>query len=178
MKQYPEPYLKFLLEFHGTRDYFECHEILEEEWKKESRPAWQNVWEGLIKVAVSLYHQRRGNYGGSGRLMKKAIQLLKERPGELRQLAIDYEELYKMLAERLGQIGQNVPYESMQLPLTDEHLIEHCKHLCGQQGYTWCGQSDLADKMLIHRHALRDRRDVISERKRQLELKKGRRQSD
>jgi len=34
---YPEPYLEYLIQFHAERDYFECHEILEEYWK--SAPA-------------------------------------------------------------------------------------------------------------------------------------------
>ncbi|WP_070121578.1 DUF309 domain-containing protein [Bacillus marinisedimentorum] len=178
MKLYAEPYLQFLLEFHGTRDYFECHEILEEEWKKEPRPEWQNVWEGLIKIAVSLYHQRRRNFSGAERLMKKAIKLLRGQPDELRQLGIDQKELIRMMDKRLSEIEHDVPYESMNLPLTDERLIERCKNLCERQGFTWCGQSDLADRMLIHRHALRDRQEVISERERQLELKKDNRQSD
>lgn len=34
---YPEAYIEYLAEFHGSRDYFECHELLEEHWKKTLR---------------------------------------------------------------------------------------------------------------------------------------------
>ncbi len=32
---YPNAYLDYLVYFHGHRDYFECHEVLEEYWKKD-----------------------------------------------------------------------------------------------------------------------------------------------
>ena len=31
--EYPEAFISYLIEFHATRDYFECHELLEEYWK-------------------------------------------------------------------------------------------------------------------------------------------------
>lgn len=32
---YPAEYLEYLVYFHADRDYFECHEILEEYWKEQ-----------------------------------------------------------------------------------------------------------------------------------------------
>ncbi|PAD68333.1 hypothetical protein CHH83_14265, partial [Bacillus sp. 7586-K] len=32
---YDQEYIDFLVHFHCDRDYFECHEILEEHWKKD-----------------------------------------------------------------------------------------------------------------------------------------------
>ena len=34
MTQYPEAYTDYLCYFHGARDYFECHEVMEEYWKE------------------------------------------------------------------------------------------------------------------------------------------------
>ena len=31
---YSQAYIDYLVHFHGDRDYFECHELLEEHWKK------------------------------------------------------------------------------------------------------------------------------------------------
>lgn len=73
---YPKPYIDYLVYFHTNRDYFECHEVLEEHWKVAD-PRHRNVlWVGLIQVAVSLYHHRRSNYVGAERTMKKQFQFL------------------------------------------------------------------------------------------------------
>ncbi len=49
---YPEAYVAFLHEFHTTRDYFECHEILEEYWKEDPPEQRKEYWVGLIQLAV------------------------------------------------------------------------------------------------------------------------------
>lgn len=43
---YPEAYVAFLHEFHTTRDYFECHEILEEYWKEDPLSSAKNIGSG------------------------------------------------------------------------------------------------------------------------------------
>ena len=72
---YPEDYLSFLVHFHGTRDYFECHEILEEYWKETAPKERDSHWVGLIQIAVALYHERRGNKQGATRTLTKAIEI-------------------------------------------------------------------------------------------------------
>ena len=44
---YPEAYIEYLMYFHGNRDYFECHEVLEEYWKEVSPRTFmlKNDWE-------------------------------------------------------------------------------------------------------------------------------------
>lgn len=50
---YPEAYVAFLHEFHTTRDYFECHEILEEYWKEDPpEQAAKNI--GLASFSLPL----------------------------------------------------------------------------------------------------------------------------
>ncbi|WP_218197281.1 DUF309 domain-containing protein, partial [Pseudomonas sp. 2995-1] len=63
---YPDAYIEYLIEFHGTRDYFECHEIMEEYWKKNKEKHWHT----LIQLAVAIYHERQHNYDGSLRLYR------------------------------------------------------------------------------------------------------------
>ncbi len=73
---YPKAYVAFLHEFHTTRDYFECHEILEEFWKEDPPDQRKKYWVGLIQLAVALYHQRRGNGKGAKRLISNSLHIL------------------------------------------------------------------------------------------------------
>ncbi|WP_260405419.1 DUF309 domain-containing protein, partial [Paenibacillus sp. 598K] len=63
---YPDDYIQYLIEFHVTRDYFECHELLEEYWKEQpGDDPFYDTWVGLIQIAVSQYHHRRSNHRGA-----------------------------------------------------------------------------------------------------------------
>src|SRR5205807_6702956 len=44
----------------NNREFFECHEVLEEEWTPETG-ARRLFLQSLIHVAVGLYHAERGN---------------------------------------------------------------------------------------------------------------------
>ena len=56
-------------------EYFECHEALEEAWMPERGPR-RLFLQGLIHVAVGLYHHRRGNSLGATRQLRKALRKL------------------------------------------------------------------------------------------------------
>lgn len=43
--------------------FFECHEVLEEAWLKESGPA-KDFLQGLIKIAAGFHHYQKGTYRG------------------------------------------------------------------------------------------------------------------
>ncbi|KWW11397.1 MULTISPECIES: DUF309 domain-containing protein [Peribacillus] len=168
---YAEDYLSFLVHFHGSRDYFECHEILEEYWKETAPKERDSHWVGLIQIAVALYHDRRGNKKGAARTMAKAIANLHAKKPELLNLGLDPEKLLKMLGAIHERMLSGSPYESISLPIADLRLIEICQSMCVKEGYIWCRKSDMGNAALIHKHLLRDRSDVISERARQLSLR-------
>ena len=85
---YPEAYIEFLMYFHGNRDYFECHEVLEEYWKEVDPGNRSSHWVGLIQVAVGFYHYRRGNLAGALRTFHKAIKNIESNHNELIRLGI------------------------------------------------------------------------------------------
>lgn len=169
---YPKDYLSFLVHFHGTRDYFECHEILEEYWKDTAPKERDSHWVGLIQIAVALYHDRRGNNQGATRTLAKAIANLRSKKVELQQLGLDPEELLNLLQNTYARMLSKKPYESINLPITDQELTVQCLAICSQEGYIWCTDSDMANLSLIDKHLKRDRSDVISERARQLSLRR------
>ncbi|CAH0345603.1 DUF309 domain-containing protein [Bacillus sp. CECT 9360] len=168
---YPEPYITYLLHFHGDRDYFECHEVLEEYWKEVAPGERESHWVGLIQIAVAFYHYRRINFKGALTTMKKAVSNLKKKRDEITDLGLDHNRLISILEKSIKAIDGHIPYQSVVLPIADPALIEQCETDCKDRGFIWCAVSNMDDQMLIHRHSLRDRTEVIMERKRQLTLK-------
>lgn len=161
---YPDAYVQFLVHFHGDRDYFECHEILEEYWKEHTDREKNSVWVGLIQLAVALYHHRRRNNKGAATMIRQSKQKITSFSPECEELALDSKDLIKLISEIEGAILTGSPYQSVVLPLTDSALIKVCKNECRRSGYTWGNDSNLSDPELIDRHKLRDRSEVISMR--------------
>ncbi len=172
MMHYQKEYIQYLIEFHGRRDYFECHEILEEYWKEHPPLARDSVWVGLIQLAVGLYHYRRGNHAGAVRTLSKARQILMLRSEETAKLGLDVPKLADILSDYIQRIHAKTPYESPMLPIADQELASLCENECQRQGLLWGNKSNLSDIQLIHRHTMRDRSDVMAERNRQLQIRR------
>lgn len=169
---YPDAYVTYLVHFHGDRDYFECHEVLEEYWKRLPPAARDPVWAGLIQVAVALYHQRRGNLAGAVKMMRSAIAILRQSAARVEELGLDRERLDALLVKRLREMEQNASYESLDLPIRDPALLARCRERCAQQGMEFGRPSDLANSFLVHKHALRDRSGIVKEREQRLREKR------
>lgn len=168
---YPKAYIEYLAHFHGDRDYFECHEILEEYWKREDNTNKSSIWVGFILLAVSAYHHRRSNFPGAMRTLQKSITLFTNLKKELEKLGINTELFHSMLNNQLICIKNGDEYSSFSFPLTDQCLVAHCVAVCEQKGMRWCTHSNLDNYNLLHRHRTRDRSDVVQERKMSLRKK-------
>ncbi|MGG0716634.1 DUF309 domain-containing protein [Robertmurraya massiliosenegalensis] len=166
---YPKEYIEYLVHFHGDRDYFECHEVLEEYWKKVDKSNKNSVLVGFILLAVSNYHHRRENFSGAARTLKKAIAILQQY--ELEPYGLAESEFLPLLKKRLVRIEERQEYKSLNFPIYDSSLIEACKKACEQKGLSWCVVSDLSNDEIVHRHLLRDRSEVIQEREDALKFK-------
>ncbi|WP_404442633.1 DUF309 domain-containing protein [Sutcliffiella horikoshii] len=171
---YPKAYLDYLYHFHCDRDYFECHEVLEEYWKEKDAGEREIHWVGLIQISVGLYHHRRGNFKGALRMLQNAFRIIGKESSEIEALGLDSGRLLKMLEERIVYVTNQEPYESMNLPIADPDLLLSCDTMAKETNLVWGTASDLRDGSLVNRHTLRDRSDVIEERKRQLELRRER----
>ncbi|MGF2616925.1 DUF309 domain-containing protein [Rossellomorea vietnamensis] len=152
---YPADYLDFLIHFHCDRDYFECHEVLEEYWKETDPGNRESIWVGLIQTAVAFYHYRRENRSGAARILRKGINILKQHPSSLKGLGIEIDRLFPLLEETLKNIESGKKYQSIDLPLNKE-LEQVCEQACLR-----IGNSPVIPPSIIHRHSLRDRSDVI-----------------
>jgi predicted metal-dependent hydrolase len=70
-------YLLFMYYFNVKRDYYECHDVMEELWMEERR---DKFYQGLLQVAVGLYHFRWNNLKGSILLFEGAVEKLEPYP--------------------------------------------------------------------------------------------------
>jgi uncharacterized protein len=171
MSKYPNSYIQYLAHFHGDRDYFECHEILEEYWKATDAGNKSSIWVAFILLAVSNYHYRRKNFTGAKRTLRKAKEIFTDSPQYCQRLGIDPDALLQLLRKRERSLNDSIPYYSFNLPLTDPDLLKLCQKECKENGFQWGSRSDLNDAELINRHSSRDRSEVIIERKLALDEK-------
>lgn len=171
MQTYPQEYIDYLIYFHTERDLFECHEVLEEYWKKMPECRFGTSWVGLIQVAVGLYHQRRGNLKGAAKMLASASNQLSETA--LNELGLDGENFLQSIQARSNQIQENptLPYEDFNLPIKDLNLLRICLQTAEQKKLQWLKPSDLSNLQLLHKHTLRDRSEVIQERENQYKLR-------
>ncbi|WP_240613557.1 DUF309 domain-containing protein [Pueribacillus theae] len=161
---YPEAYIRYLVYFHGLRDYFECHEVLEEHWKKDEKENRKKYWVGLIQIAVALYHQRRKNFKGAEKLMKNAINIIRMEKEAIHSLSLDYSKLLLILETRYREMLNKQEYTSIHLPIISNQLIELCKKECKKLNCIWGSESNLKNDELVHKHMLRDRSERMKER--------------
>ncbi|KFM98555.1 DUF309 domain-containing protein [Bacillus clarus] len=169
---YSTAYMQFLIHFHGDYDYFECHEVLEEYWKLKPRGERDNYWVGFIQIAVSLYHQRRSNWNGASKMMKSAITILEKESHHVALLGIDHKQLISLLKEQLQFIYRKRPFSPIFLPFSEASLEKRCIELCTEQGLSWKNITASPSEYIIHKHTLRNRNNIISERNEQLKKRK------
>jgi uncharacterized protein len=160
----PHEFITYLYHFHVDRDYFECHEILEEYWKEHTPRKKDSVWVGLILLAVANYHHRRGNFTGAKKTLTKAITLLHLNQDDIKKLGLNEHELLIRTKKHLEKVENKTPYYSYSLPIVDPHLLHQCFSQYEDAKENWGRNSSLSDENLIHRHKNRDRTSVIAER--------------
>ncbi|QKS71037.1 DUF309 domain-containing protein [Paenalkalicoccus suaedae] len=160
MENYPRAYVEYLVHFHATRDYFECHEIMEEFWLEANK---ESKYLALIQLAVAVYHERQGNINGSLRLYRKVLSHMRTNRNLLEELGLNEDELEHDIKTRMKSVMYESPYEPMDLPL-DEELELYCQRIAKQQGLIWKMDDRKATDELIYKHRLRNRDDVIEAR--------------
>ena len=72
----PPPLLIRGVEEFNRREFFKCHETLEELWRAEPS-AVRQLYQGILQVGVGFYHLGRGNYRGATLTLHWGIERLK-----------------------------------------------------------------------------------------------------
>lgn len=173
MNDYADAYVRYFESvFHVERDYFECHEVLEEFWKEHPDDPQAEAYVALIQIAVASYHQRRGNLRGAVKMFNAALERLART--SVQTLGLDGTALKSMLAGRLQELERGTPFSDINLPITDTQLLERCKQSCSDPD-RWGTSSEAGDTFLLHKHTMRDRSGVVEEREKQRQIKASRR---
>lgn len=168
---YPNEYILFLVHFHGDRDYFECHEILEEYWKQVDKANKQSIWVAFILLAVSCYHFRRGNYAGALKTIRKSLNIFQIQNKEMNKYGLHKNKLLMDLKQLEKNIVHKRPFHELNLPIYDEQLEKLCKNKALELGFAWKAQTPV-DPIIINRHLTRDRSAVLNEREEALLVRK------
>jgi uncharacterized protein len=167
---FPRPFIDYLIYFHCFKDYFECHEVLEEHWKAEGRK--NRLWVSFIQIAVAMYHHRRGNFPGAKKQITRAISIVELEKAQVCQLGISVDALVSLLIQKKDEIGECKSYSPMTFPIINEKLINQCEIKAKEMGTNWGEPKHLISDDIIHKHKLRDRSAIIKERILQLNKKR------
>lgn len=60
------------IELYNNRDYWDCHEYLEDHWIDDVADTARNVYWAVIQVATILYHYERDNIAGVRGMLAKS----------------------------------------------------------------------------------------------------------
>ena len=63
----------------NERAYYECHDVLEEEWA-DARGVRREVLKALVKLAAGMYHLQTSGYRGAGSLLSSGLEALDALP--------------------------------------------------------------------------------------------------
>lgn len=139
------------IQFHVHRDYFECHEIMEDAWKEKPTFTKQDPEVALIMLATALYHLRRQNTQGATTLFNKTKYLLSLNKHTLN----DYLYVDDLIAT-IETLQHTLVYQPIKLPLKKIHYLP---------------EVILPTDDIVHKHKRRDRTDVIRLRQQALNNK-------
>ncbi|BAU29350.1 hypothetical protein DFP93_11615 [Aneurinibacillus soli] len=118
---YDRLYVEYVYYFNVEKDYYECHEVMEEYWMQEGR---NKLLQALLQVAVALHHFRNNNVEGAILLFEAA--LAKASTPWHGKLGIDDRQLFAEAAqyvERLHNYEENpFPFYPLTLLITDPDL--------------------------------------------------------
>lgn len=118
-----DPRLLEAVRLFNDREFFECHDALEELWGDELGER-REFYQGLIHAAVALFHFGEGNLGGARKMHGSATRYLEPyRPG---RMGIDLDrflaEFHACFAELLAAEGDYPSHLSL-----DESRIPHLR---------------------------------------------------
>ncbi|WP_438448622.1 DUF309 domain-containing protein [Gorillibacterium sp. sgz5001074] len=128
MRGYERLYVEFVYYFNVERDYFECHEVMEELWLEEGRSP---VFQGLLQIAVGLYHYRNGNVSGSIKLFTQGIAKLENQPEILYGIRVGklVEESRTYVEKLLRLEEEPFDFYDLDIEVTDPELDDKVREL-------------------------------------------------
>jgi predicted metal-dependent hydrolase len=92
------------IDLFNEHDFFECHEVLEDVWRQQVDPERQ-LTQGIIQVAVALYHAGRNNFTGAEKLLNRGLA----RIAHSQELGVDIDvtDLFEQSKSALDAVTRN-----------------------------------------------------------------------
>ncbi len=94
------------IELFNQREYFECHEVIEEIWMEEQSPV-RIMYQGILQIGVACYHIQNKNWRGAMKVLDRGVAKIQRFTPEcmginLKELLDDSEAIRQELL-RLGE---------------------------------------------------------------------------
>ena len=104
-------------------EYFDCHEILEIAWRAERRPC-RALYQGILQLAIALYHGERRNFAGARKMLRRVHAHLAHLPAvcqgidvaALLRFSAELERELAILDPRSGAVFPCTPVPQIMLP--------------------------------------------------------------
>lgn len=157
-------YIDFFAFFNGNRDYFECHEVLEELWKEVGPGIKDHTLVGFVQIATGLYHWRRNNFRGAEKSLTKGLSIIKKKDDCKYLLPILYDNFIKDAQTALQNCKAHASFKPFKIGFQSkklEQLVESRINQLPKQEMDF----------ISNKHMLRDRSEIIQTRKDQLKLR-------
>lgn len=99
------------------RDYFECHEVLEEIWIEDTNCTTKNHPAiPLLQFSVALLHWKRENHSGAFKVFQNSLEHLKDSRNDVDRLGVDSTKLRELTEVLMIEIEKKSEYRSVEIP--------------------------------------------------------------
>lgn len=68
----PPPLVMEGIELFNERNYYQCHEVLEDAWNNEQGPV-RVMYQGILQIGVACYHVQNKNWRGAMKVLERGI---------------------------------------------------------------------------------------------------------
>ena len=124
-KVVPEEFWQGVEQF-NSRQFYACHDTLEALWIEATEPQ-KTFYQGILQIAVALYHLGNANWRGAVILLGEGINRLRRYPATY--AGIDVDELLTSSAALLAALQQAGP-EKIGDWIVDEGVMANEDTLC------------------------------------------------
>lgn len=146
---------QYLYEFHVTRDYYRCHDFLEEWWFELGNPQ-DHLLMAFIQLAVAQYHWRADSLKGAQILYEKSLRIFKMNFEKIDEYGIDADRLMKQMEKAQTMVELKEQFHEYNLPILSESLIAELTQLANQSKLKLYELSDMSNPKLVHHHKYKD----------------------
>lgn len=147
----------YLVEFHGTRDYYACHDFLEDWWFDIDNPK-NHILVAYIQLAVGMYHWRRGNISSANTLFNKSNDKFRINQNKIYDFGIDEPKLFDLIEQLLRSTNNNEEFYDVNLPISDNSIEKRIHNICVERDIILYKKSDLGNDYLINKHVHKHRK--------------------